>query len=1159
MKSLASRYCSGFVCWLVAAASLPAATFPINMSVETAPPKVTFSWTGNVASPSSLRVERRLLGESAWQPLGSVVNPTKTFVDNGVELGKTYEYRLYVPQVTSGRDPFMVTAVATLESPLEDERGGVILVVDNNNKDLLAGELRQLEMDLVGDGWFIKRIDFDPIGVGDHQALKAAIKAIYEGTPGIKSLILFGDLPIARSGLLAPDGHVPGTSGGSNRAHETDTYFADMDGIWTDTTKNQSVPGNAEQDNVPGDGKFDQNNYPSPLELATGRIYFRNMVATRKQGFEYLRDYLHKDHAWRHAHRSVNYKAIGGDTGYQWVWFNWLNPMFGSTNVSTTNFTPLQTESRYFGVGLDSISLVRPTQAIFMTNFRSWKQHWARTDNLIVRNLAQPDWGLTSTWGGRPASFLHSMAAGKPIGYGFLASQNDVFKTYNQRDYYSVYVDGRTSSFDEVGTPYVSYNLLGDPTLRMHVVPPPGAVQAGRSGSSVQLDWTASPATGLAGYHVYRSTERLGPYERLTVDPVTDLTLTDAAAPAGEIYYQVRAVVLTQGLPTGSYYNQSQGIFARINADGSSNQRPSAAAATLVVKQNTPSWFQFGGSDPDEDTLTPVILQNPLSGQIRWREGQPFYVSSKDFVGTETVVFAMSDGVALSEPATLTIQVEPAGSALVAWTMPNGSQPNELPGSYRAPGIAPASLAVNANNGRLTNSWPANDQFSFRFIPTSLTANRYLYWTVAPQAGKRLSLDRVTFGVNGAASATYNFELRASVDNFATHVVVPFQHGNSIPGQSTTVRNIGVIQTADLSGIPALQDVSSPVAFRMHYWKNPGDSGDTVVIGKLTEAEGATDGIEDLVVTGRISQASGANHPPEGQADAYSVLKDAVLSLNAADGVLANDSDADGDELGAFLLSGPANGSVVLNSDGSFTYTPTAGYSGSDSFTYQVSDGIDPVGPVMVSLTVQNPSGLQSWRRQWYDSYDNESEGANTAAPAGDGIANLIKFATGDGSADPRVPGVAPGAVVLGESENVLEFVYTRNKAATEIGFAVKWSDTLAPESWSDAGVSVASVEDQGATERVTVSVPRGTGDRRFLRLEVSENGEVVSTTPEGAMSLTIPGGGATSVIGINLIGKPPYAGRASAIGVVRQVWSRDAWLAGPGVQDGSVEGVLCI
>src|SRR5262249_25127326 len=86
-------------------------------------------------------------------------------------------------------------------------------------------------------------------------------------------------------------------------------------------------------------------------------------------------------------------------------------------------------------------------------------------------------------------------------------------------------------------------------------------------------------------------------------------------------------------------------------------------------------------------------------------------------------------------------------------------------------------------------------------------------------------------------------------------------------------------------------------------------------------------------------------------ADAYSIDEDTPLVV-AAPGVLANDSDVDGDHLTAVLVSGPAHGSLNLNADGSFTYLAATNYNGPDSFTYKANDGMLDSLPVTVAITV---------------------------------------------------------------------------------------------------------------------------------------------------------------------------------------------------------------
>lgn len=69
--------------------------------------------------------------------------------------------------------------------------------------------------------------------------------------------------------------------------------------------------------------------------------------------------------------------------------------------------------------------------------------------------------------------------------------------------------------------------------------------------------------------------------------------------------------------------------------------------------------------------------------------------------------------------------------------------------------------------------------------------------------------------------------------------------------------------------------------------------------------------------------------------------------------VLANDVDAEDQELAAELISQPAHGTATLLSDGRIQYRPAAGYSGTDTFTYRATDGIATSGPTTVQVEVQ--------------------------------------------------------------------------------------------------------------------------------------------------------------------------------------------------------------
>ena len=66
----------------------------------------------------------------------------------------------------------------------------------------------------------------------------------------------------------------------------------------------------------------------------------------------------------------------------------------------------------------------------------------------------------------------------------------------------------------------------------------------------------------------------------------------------------------------------------------------------------------------------------------------------------------------------------------------------------------------------------------------------------------------------------------------------------------------------------------------------------------------------------------------------------------------ATTADPDGDPLSAVLVTGPSHGTVTLNANGSFTYTPAADYDGTDSFTYRANDGTLKSNQATVTITV---------------------------------------------------------------------------------------------------------------------------------------------------------------------------------------------------------------
>ncbi|HLH54065.1 MAG TPA: hypothetical protein VKY92_10680, partial [Verrucomicrobiae bacterium] len=184
-------------------------------------------------------------------------------------------------------------------------------------------------------------------------------------------------------------------------------------------------------------------------------------------------------------------------------------------------------------------------KAVFTLMFGSWLGDWDSEDDLQRSILATPSYGLTCAWSGRPHWFLQHMALGLPIGFSARLTQN------NGRD-------GLYHNQMNNGAGQIHIALMGDPTLRMHVVAPPEDVLAHYHDSRVELAWNASEDC-VQGYHVYRAAQAQGPFKRVTDAPINNTTFSDPH-PGKNPTYMVRALKLETSA-SGTYYNLSQGAF----------------------------------------------------------------------------------------------------------------------------------------------------------------------------------------------------------------------------------------------------------------------------------------------------------------------------------------------------------------------------------------------------------------------------------------------------------------------------------------------------------------------------------------------------------------------------------------------------------------------
>lgn len=531
-------------------------------TVQASPPRITLNWLGH-ANTTGFTVFRKLKGGTSWgSAVATLGAGAQQFVDDNVAVNTSYEYK--VVRTTSNLGNGFGYINAGIELAMVESRGKLILLVDNTFTASLAAQLTQLTEDFEADGWRVIRHDVSR--TAPVTSVKALVSSAYSADPAnVKAVFIVGHVPIPMSGNLAPDGH-----GEHYGAWVADAYYGEMNGNWTDNSVNSTSAAWTRNHNVPGDGKFDQSIIPTAVELAVGRIDFYDLPAFSQTETQLTASYLNKLHQWKVKQITAQERAVVDDnfTGYgdafsQNAWRGFA-PLVNPNNVAAGDYFTALTSGSYLwsygcgggwwtnsnGVGNTAQFASTSPQSIFTILFGSYFGDWDFTNNLMRASLASGT-ALTNFWAGYPNWYFHHMGMGETIGYATTLTQNNGNGHYEPAN-------------PQAGRVHIS--LLGDPSLRMHVVAPPSAVQASSAnGTSTTVAWTASPEPGLAGYHVYRFNTATQLWERRTSAAVTGTSFTDnTTGLGGTVRYMVRALKL-QVSPSGSYWNLSLGASGQVN------------------------------------------------------------------------------------------------------------------------------------------------------------------------------------------------------------------------------------------------------------------------------------------------------------------------------------------------------------------------------------------------------------------------------------------------------------------------------------------------------------------------------------------------------------------------------------------------------------------
>lgn len=558
----------------------------MHAAASDAPPGLHVHWRLDPNLPFEL--ERAPDGTTNW----AVVHRGQgsgTWFDAAVQPGEVWRYR-----VVTNRFRYQFQDLrAGLRAPALEDRGAVLVLVDETLAAGLRAELDQWERDVAADGWRVLRREAPRHDDARWEAnppkiarTKAAVLEAWAATGGaLRAVFLVGHVAVPYAGFQAEDTHT-GRHDNHFGAWPADVYYGDMDGVWTDTESQPAYmggrdPTHPETRNVPGDGKWDTAfvgvapDGNTRLEAAVARVDFAKLpgvyAATRRTELELTRAYFHKVRRWRAGLLRAAPRLVAGgffEHGADLpIWHNAarLGPrLFGddpAARVQGDLFAATGRDGFLFGLqsAAGSISRIRnggpnqltgaqiaaldpPPAVAFTVLLGSWFGDYnLGTDNVLRSLLATRDHGLATVWTRFTLYHFDALALGGTLGDAILFTANESIR-FNDHN---------------TGTTRTCV-LLGDPTLRWSDLAPPARLGGRRGGGAVTLTWDDPP--GAAGCHVYRRSGGPGAaLERLTPAPVAGGRFRDDAAPAGAAWL-VRAVRLeTTG--SGSYTNLGAGAW----------------------------------------------------------------------------------------------------------------------------------------------------------------------------------------------------------------------------------------------------------------------------------------------------------------------------------------------------------------------------------------------------------------------------------------------------------------------------------------------------------------------------------------------------------------------------------------------------------------------
>jgi hypothetical protein len=341
-------------------------------------------------------------------------------------------------------------------------------------------------------------------------------------------------------------------------------------------------------------------------------------------------------------------------------------------------------------------------------------------------------------------------------------------------------------------------------------------------------------------------------------------------------------------------------------------------------------------SDADGDALTVTSVTDGTNGTAAVNpDGTVTFTPNADFNGTGSFTYTVSDSQGATDSAMVSITV---------------TSVNDLPlandDAATTPEDTPVMIDVLVNDSDADGNALSIDTFTDAVNGTVALVGGQLVYT---PNGNFFGADTFTYTVSDGQGGTDTATVSITVTSVND---VPLANDDATTTPEDTPITVDVLANdSDVDGdtlkITGITDGANGTAVlntdgTVTFTPNANFFGSDTFTYTVNDGQGGTDSATVSITVTSVNDVPVAND------DTATTLEDTPITVD----VLANDTDADSDTLAITGVTDGANGTAVLNADGTVTFTPNANFFGSDSFTYTVSDGQGGTDSATVGVTV---------------------------------------------------------------------------------------------------------------------------------------------------------------------------------------------------------------